>query len=204
MRHPPVHDTPRISIDDEGRAGEPPPRRHIEPAPEWWNRGSDTHNAFGRLTLNSRCTRSSGRSPCTTECVVFARRPRTAPCSPIRRISRATLRWDSGAGVQRATATPLSAKLAPDLAHPVDPEVLLMHPTHFPAQPPVATHPPRRALRLPFARLVLVVRRWGARHLRAHRPDPVSTTMGVDERHHHLARRSCSARANGGGVVCRR
>ena len=116
-----------------------------------------------------------------------------------------------GLGGRRATRhrDPFTAKLAPDLAHPVHREVLVVHPADLPAQPLIAAHPPRRALRLPFARLVLVVRRWSARHLGAchpresgDRPDPVSTPMSVDERHHHLARRSCSAWANGGGVVC--
>ena len=96
----------------------------------------------------------------------------------------------------RHRATALAAQRAPDLAHPVHVEVLGMYPANVPAPPPVATHPRR----LGFTRLVLVVRRWGDRHLGAchpresgDRPDPVSTTMGIDERHHHLARRSNSA-----------
>ena len=88
---------------------------------------------------------------------------------------------------------PLTAKLAPDLAHPVHLEVFVVHPAYLPAQPSVTTRPRRHALRLGFTCLVRVVRRWGDRHLRAQRPDPVSTSMSVDERHHHLARRSSSA-----------
>ena len=96
-----------------------------------------------------------------------------------------------GLGGRRAARHrhPLPAKLAPDLAHPVHLEVLGVHPANLPAQPPIATHPRR----LGFTCLVLVVRRWGNRHLRTDRPDPVSTTIFVDERHHPLARRSCSA-----------
>ena len=77
-------------------------------------------------------------------------------------------------------------------------------PANLPAQPSVAAHPRRRALRFHFTRLVRGVCRWGYRHLRAQRPDPVSTSISVDEHHHHLARRSSSAWANGGVVVCRR
>ena len=63
-------------------------------------------------------------------------------------------RWDSGAGVQRATATPLAAKLAPDLAHPERLEVLVVYPPHLRAQPPIARPPRRPTLRLGFTRLV--------------------------------------------------
>src|SRR5207344_3311700 len=41
--------------------------------------------------------------------------------------------------------------------------------------------------------LVLVILRGGDRHLRADRLDPVESTVGVDERHHHFGRRSSSA-----------
>ena len=91
-------DTLHIGVDDEGSVGEPSPHGDVEPAPDWWNRGSDNHSAFGRLIWNSRFIRSSERLLCTTEHMVFTRWPGTVPCSPIRRISRAT--------VQRAIATP--------------------------------------------------------------------------------------------------
>ncbi len=145
---------------------------------------SDTHNASGRLTVKSRFTWSAGRSAPATGAVVFTCWPRTVPCSPIRRIRRAT--------VQRATDIP-SRKSWRHTLCPIDPEVLVVHPANLPAQPLVATHPGRTALRLRFAPLGLVVRRWGDRQLGADRPDPVSTTMFADERRHHLARRSSSA-----------
>ena len=218
MRHPPARpresgDTPRIGVDDEGRVGEPPPRRHVEPAPVETGvracprvvesgvrhpqriRAADLelpiHPVIRALALHYRVRGLRPPAPHRPLQPHPAHPPRHPPM---------------GLGGRRAARhrDPFTAKLAPDLAHPVHPEVLGVHPADLPAQPPVATHPRRGALRLPLARLVLVVRRWRARHLRAHRPDPVSTPMSVDERHHPLARRSCSACANGGGVVCRR
>ena len=111
VRHPPARpresgDAPRVGVDDEGGVGEPSPRGHVEPAPVETGVRSDTHRASGRLTVKTRFTRSAGRSASATGVVVFACRPRTAPCSPSRRIRRATPRWGSGAGVQRATDTP--------------------------------------------------------------------------------------------------
>jgi hypothetical protein len=40
-------------------------------------------------------------------------------------------------------------------------------------------------------------KRWGDRPLCAHRPDPVQRTVGVNERHHHLGRRSSSSATPG-------
>ena len=188
MRHPPAHDTPRIGVDDEGRVGEPPPRGHVGQVRHPQRiRAADLelpiHPVIRALAVHYR---ARGLRPPASH-----RALQPQPAHQPRH--RATRHRD-----------PFTAKLAPDLAHPVHPEVLVVHPADLPAQPPVATHPRRGALRLPLARLVLVVRRWGDRHLGADRPDPVSTTMSIDERHHHLARRSSSAWANGGGVVCRR
>jgi hypothetical protein len=60
---------------------------------------SATHSWFGRVAVNWRVTRSGGRGVVVSGRVVRRNaRPRTAPASPRRRISRAT--------VQRATATP--------------------------------------------------------------------------------------------------
>jgi ABC-type dipeptide/oligopeptide/nickel transport system permease component len=60
---------------------------------------SATHSWFGRVAVNWRVTRSGGRVTTASGMVVRRNaRPRTAPTSPSRRISRAT--------VQRATATP--------------------------------------------------------------------------------------------------
>ena len=71
--------------------------------------------------------------------------------------------------------------------------LVAVHPANLPAQPFVATYPRRPVLRAHLTPLVLGVRRWGDRHLRTNRPDPVSTPMNVDERHPPLARRSRSA-----------
>jgi hypothetical protein len=58
----------------------------------------ESQSRFGRSASNTRFTRSSGHGALVSETVVLTRRPRTAPCKPRVRISRAT--------VQRATGTP--------------------------------------------------------------------------------------------------
>ena len=57
-----------------------------------------THSAFGRGARNCRLTRSSGHGAALSLIVVLTGLPRTAPCRPMVRISRAT--------VQRATPIP--------------------------------------------------------------------------------------------------
>ena len=138
MRHPPAHDTPRIGVDDEGRVGEPPPRRHIGQVRHPQRiRAADLelpiHPVIGALALHHRVRGLRPPAP---------HRP-LQPQPAHQPSHRATRHRD-----------PFTAKLAPDLAHPVHPEGLGVHPADLPAQPPVAAHPPRRALRLPFARLV--------------------------------------------------
>ena len=178
-------DARRVGVEDEGRVDEPSPRGHVRrvcprgsggqglppgllPAgagSEWWNRGSDTHSAFRRLTLNSRFTRSSARSP-----PAYTRGGRPAPArawsssaGPAPRLAAPSGASAEpppmGLGGRRATPPPGEAGARPCV--PVDPEGLVVHPANLPAQPPVATLPRRPTLRLRFMPLVLGVRRWG-------------------------------------------
>ena len=57
-----------------------------------------TQSMFGAAAWNWRFTRSSGHGAAGFWTVVFTVLPRTAPCSPMPRISRST--------VQRATSKP--------------------------------------------------------------------------------------------------
>ena len=59
---------------------------------------SDTQSSFGRGASNCRFTWSSGQGAAVSLTVVLTGLPRTTPCKPMRRISRAT--------VQRATPSP--------------------------------------------------------------------------------------------------
>ena len=52
---------------------------------------SDTHSAFGRGAWNCRFTLSRGQGALRSLSVVLAGLPRTAPRSPISRISRSTV-----------------------------------------------------------------------------------------------------------------
>ena len=110
-RHTPADDAAGEDVDDEGDVDEAGPGRDVgevrDPQP------------FGRGALNCRLTRSSGQGAAASLMVVRTLLPRTTPCRPIVRISRAT--------VQRATAIPSRQKLPPDLADAVDAEVLLEH-----------------------------------------------------------------------------
>jgi len=84
-------------------------------------------------------------------------------------------------------------ELLPDPAHPVDLPVLSPHAAHPLAQGCVPSRPRWAARRLAVPGLELVVQRRGDRRDGADRVDPVDRAVGIDEGHHHFARRSSSA-----------
>jgi hypothetical protein len=88
-RRPPADDPPREHVDDEATYTNP---RQVATQVR-----SATHSWFGRAAVNWRVTRPGGCAPVASAGTVVRMnaRPRTAPASPNRRISRAT--------VQRAT-----------------------------------------------------------------------------------------------------
>lgn len=81
-----------------------------------------------------------------------------------------------------------SMQLAPDLAATVNAEVLIPDALDFSAQPAIALDSGRRAVRLGFTGLVLVVRRRGNRQDTADRLNPVRLPVIIDELDHHLPR----------------
>ncbi len=87
----------------------------------------------------------------------------------------------------------LAVELTPHFARAVHAEVLVPDTTNLAPKRGVAPHPRRRPLRIRLSGLVFVIRRWGDRHHGANRLDPILLPMLVDERHHHLLRRSSSA-----------
>src|SRR3954468_13143292 len=137
---------------------------------------------FGRGAWNCRLTQSSGHGAALSLIVVRTGLPRTAPCRPMARISRAT--------VQRTTLIP---SLSPDLPNAVDAEVRLIHAPDLDHQrciPPGARGQP---LRISPPSGVGVIGRRGDWQHPADRLDPVDGAMLVDKGDHGLDRRSSSA-----------
>ena len=101
------------------------------------NHAEHDANAHGLATL---------KSPAGGDTRHTAHRGNAAPSGA----SAESLRLGLGGRRAARHRTPLAAKLASDLAHPERLEVLVVHPRHLRAQPPIATPP----LRLGFTRLV--------------------------------------------------
>ncbi len=88
-----------------------------------------------------------------------------------------------------------AAELPPDLAHPIDSEVLLPDPPDLRPKPGIPLRAGRETIRNDPAPGVLVIGRWGDRQNPADRLDPMDLAMRVNERDHVLDRRSSSAAA---------
>src|SRR5512143_3971887 len=86
-----------------------------------------------------------------------------------------------------------ASQLPPDLARPVDLEVLLVHPADLLRELQVAPCTGRQPGRVRLPCLVCVVGRWGNRQLDTDRLNPIGGLVFLDERHHHFGRRSSSA-----------
>ena len=86
----------------------------------------------------------------------------------------------------------LAVELAPDLAYPVDPEVL-PHPPDLLTELAIAAIARRTPTVVPLPGLALVRRRRGDRQHCADRLDPVLVAMSVDEPRDVVGRRSSSA-----------
>jgi hypothetical protein len=97
--------------------------------------------------------------------------------------------------VQRATGNieAFALELPPDLAHAIDPEVLIEDAPDLDLQPGILPGARRQLGRIaPLGRMGVVGRRGDRQHL-ANRLDPLRPTMIVDEGDHGLYRRSSSA-----------
>ena len=90
-------------------------------------------------------------------------------------------------------AQAFAAHLLPDFAWPIHAMVLVVDPTNDRAQHLVAVGPRRASRRIPLLGLVPTVCRRGDRQQHADRLDPMDLAVGIDERHHHVARRLSSA-----------
>ena len=173
VRHPPAHDATGIGVDDERDVDEPHPGRDVRDAREpqgVWARGLELPVDPVRRARERRHARRRfhPRAPHHAAKTKLAHQPR-----------------DRAAGHHDA----LAAKLAPHLANPIHPVVLLPHPGDVLAQLRVAMGTRRQPAAVRFPGLALVVRRRGDRQLPANRLDPVLLTVHVDERRQVLGRR---------------
>ena len=176
-RHTPAHDPSREDVGDEGHVDEARPRGDV---------GEIRHPKLirtigGEVPLNE-IRRSKGRM------IGDRGLERSAAYDALEaHLTHQPLYRTSG------DFDPFSAKLTPDFARTVDAEVLLPDPLDLLAELDVANRPSRKPRGVRLAGLLLVVGRRGDRKLSADRLDPVLLAMLVDERHHHLGRRSSSA-----------
>ena len=179
VRHPPAHDAPRVGVDDERDVDEPGPGRDAAQI------GEPPRVRPRRPELPVDPVRRAR---------ILRHRRRLHPPAPhhAAKAERAHQRRHRAPGRHDA----LALELAPHLAHPIDPEVLLPHPLDLLAELAVAASLHRTPTLVDLPGLALVVRRWGDRQPCADRLDPVHTAVGVDERRHVLGRRSSSAWAN--------
>lgn len=90
---------------------------------------------------------------------------------------------------------PLAPQLPHDLAHPVDPEILLSDPADFRQQPRITPRAGRQEIRIGPAGNPRVTGRRRDRQHPANLLDPGNRAMRVDERDHGFDRRSRSANA---------
>ena len=117
--------------------------------------------------------------------VVRSGLPRTAPC----KAHGSHQPRHRAAGDRNA----LAGELPPDLAHAIDPEVLLEHPSDLGFQGLIALGTARQLLGISPPGGMGVIRRGGDRQDLADRLDPVDIPMIVDEGDHGFHRRSSSA-----------
>ena len=111
----PADDPARERVDNERHVDEAHPAMDVEPAPAKAGVKSTTHSAFGRWTLNSRLTLSSGHSALRSGTVVTHDLPRRTPASFIALISRST--------VHLATVTPSRSSCRHTLRDPYRPKL---------------------------------------------------------------------------------
>ena len=137
---------------------------------------SDTQSLFGRSAANCLFTLSSGQGVALSLIVVFLQAHGShEPCD--------------GAPSNRNA---FARQLPPDLAYPIDAEVLRENPSDMDRQLGVPLRPFRQAIRIGFPAGVFVPGGWGDP---AHRLDPKLVHMGFHEANHFLNGRSSSAAA---------
>ena len=176
-RHAPADNAPGKGVDHEGDIDEARPGRDVgevaDPQrvrPQGPELAVDPVERARRGLVADRCP------------------DRLAPDRPLQ--ARGPHQARDGAAGDR---DPLSAELPPDLAHPIDPEVLLEDAPDLNLEPRVAPGSRRQLARISPSRGMGAVGRRGDRQHAADRLDPVDGTVRIDERNHGLDRRSSSA-----------
>jgi len=161
---PPADDAACEDVDDEGDVHEARPGRHVSEVGE---------PQLGR-PLGSELTLDTIGRP-----IGLIRRNRGAAAAApydAPQAQPAHQSFDRAAGHRAA----LTTQLLPDLAHAIDPEVLVPDPLDRGTELGVAHRPGRQPPRIGLAGLVLVVRRRGDRQLGTDQLDPVLGAVCVD------------------------
>jgi hypothetical protein len=176
-RHPPADNAPGIGVDPEG---------HIDKA----HPGRDVGEVADPERIRPQCLELP------VDAIERARRGLVADRRPGRLAAHGALQAHGSHQARHGAAgdcDPLSAELPPDLAHAIDPEVLLEHAPDLGFQGLVALGSRRSLPRINPSPNMGVIRRRSDRQDLADRLDPVNVPMMVDEGDHGLDRRSSSA-----------
>jgi len=176
-RYPPADDAPGVNIDDESHIDKACPGRHV---------GKVGHPELvgpGCRELPVHLVQWARRDVIRNHCPV----PFTWHYTAQALYTHQPLHRAAGHGDR------IPVQLPPDLACPVDPEVICVDPPDLAERPAIALLAGRKAGRLGRPGAVFVVDRRGDRQLSANRLDPVLGPVRVDERHHYFGRRSSSA-----------
>ena len=176
-RHPPADDAPGEGVDDEGDVDEAGPGRDVGEV----RHPQDVRPRRLELPVDP-IERTRGRR-------IADRGPHPLAAHDALQAHLPHQPRDRAAGDR----DPLAAELPPDLAHAIDPEVLLEHAADFGLRVGIAPRPGRQLARIGAPRHMGVIGRRGDRQNAADRLDPVDGAMIVDERDHGLDRRSSSA-----------
>src|SRR5919205_4291208 len=176
-RHPPAHDAPRKGVNHERDIDETGPGRDVAEVRD------PQRIRPRRLELPVHAVQRAWRS------LVALRRADGLATDDAFQAQRPHEARDRAAGDLEA----LALQLPPDLAHAIDPEVLLEHTLDLALEHLVSLGPLGAPGRIAALGGVLVGGGRGDRQHPADRLDPVRLTMLVDEGDHGLNRRSSSA-----------
>jgi hypothetical protein len=179
-----ANDPASIGVDDECHVDEPRAGRDVSK--------SDTHRMFGAGARNCRFARSSEHGAALLLMVVRTG-PATSSGELCRRSRRPTPLLSSGGQRSSGRRRTLPAVAAARSCGRRRRGVLLEHAPHLRSERIVAQSASRPLSRLNPCGSVGHGRRKGDRQNPAYRLEPINLTMCVNERHHHLARRSSSA-----------
>ena len=173
----PAHDAPCIDVDDKSHIHNASPCRDIREV----RNPQDVGRRRFELAIDAIQRARNG----------LVRDRRADRLAPNNALQSHVLHQPGDRAARYILALPL--QLPPDLARPVDMEILLEHPANFALQRDIAPRPRRQFTRVGPLGRVIVIRRWGDRQHLADRLDPMRLALIVNKRDHRLNGRSSSA-----------